>query len=228
MLAGYLPHSLPPRMPSHPDPTPATWATEPPRALGGSGAARATRMEPEWEHELVRRAGRDASAFAELYDFYLPRVYGFVQRRVRDHSVSEDITATTFERALAALRGGRFRNDAFGGWLYRVAANAVIDHVRASRRLTVAVDPEGLDPAPDALAAALDHDDLRRALAGLPDTHRRVLALRYFDDLDPVEAGAVLGCSRRTFAVKLHRAVNALRAALAADAIEPMEASDVA
>jgi RNA polymerase sigma-70 factor (ECF subfamily) len=215
-------------MQPHPDPSSATWATEPPRAIGGSGAARATRMDPDRERELVRRAGRDASAFAELYDFYLPRIYGFVQRRLRERSVSEDITATTFERALAALRGGRFRNDAFGGWLYRVAANAVIDHVRAGRRLTVAVDTDTLDPAPDALAAALDHDDLRRAMAGLPDTHRRVLALRFFDDLDPVEAGAVLGCSRRTFAVKLHRAVSALRAALAADAIEPLEASDVA
>ena len=210
------------------DPSSASWVTEPPRAVGGSGAVRTTRMDPDRERELVRRAGRDASAFAELYDFYLPRVYGFVQRRLRESSVSEDITATTFERALAALRGGRFRNDAFGGWLYRVAANAVIDHVRAARRLTVAVDADALDPAPDALAAALDHDDLRRAMAGLPDTHRRVLALRFFDDLDPIEAGALLGCSRRTFAVKLHRALAALRAALAADAIEPLEASDVA
>ncbi len=215
-------------MQPHADPSSASWATEPPHVVGGSGAARASRMDPDRERELVRRAAGDASAFAELYDFYLPRIHGFVQRRLRERSVSEDITATTFERALAALRGGRFRNDASGGWLYRVAANAVIDHVRASRRLTVAVDADGLDPAPDALAAALDHDDLRRAMAGLSDTHRRVLALRYFDDLDPVEAGAVLGCSRRTFAVKLHRAVAALRTALSADAIEPLEASDVA
>jgi RNA polymerase sigma-70 factor, ECF subfamily len=215
-------------MQPHADPRSAPWATEPLTAVGGSGAARATRMDPERERDLVRRAGRDASAFAELYDFYLPRLYGFVQRRLRERSVSEDITATTFERALAALRGGRFRNDAFGGWLYRVAANAVIDHVRSARRLTVAVDTDAIDPAPDALAAALDHDDLRRAMSGLSDTHRRVLALRFFDDLDPVEAGAVLGCSRRTFAVKLHRAVSALRTALADEAVEPLEASDVA
>lgn len=215
-------------MQQHADPSTATWAAEPHPAGGGSAALRASRMDPDLERGLVRRAARDPSAFGELYDYYLPRIYGFVQRRVREHSVSEDITATTFERALAALRGGRFRNDAFGGWLYRVAANAVIDHVRASRRLTVAIDADALDPAPDALAAALDHDDLRRAMARLSETHRRVLALRFFDDLDPVEAGAVLGCSRRTFAVKLHRALGALRVALATEAREPLEASDVA
>jgi RNA polymerase sigma-70 factor (ECF subfamily) len=215
-------------MHEHADPSAAPRAIEPPRAVGGSTGARSTRMDPDRERDLVRRASREAAAFGELYDFYLPRVYGFVQRRVRERSVTEDITATTFERALSALRGGRFRNDAFGGWLYRVAANAVIDHVRAARRLTVAVEADALDPAPDALAAALDHDDLRRAMDRLPATHRRVLALRFFDDLDPAEAGAALGCSRRTFAVKLHRAVAALRVAMAADALEPMEASDVA
>lgn len=215
-------------MQHHADPSTATWATEPRPAVGGLAPLRAARMEPEVERDLVRRAAADPAAFGRLYDFYLPRIYGFVQRRVREHSVSEDITATTFERALAALRGGRFRNDAFGGWLYRVAANAVIDHVRAARRLTVAIDADAIDPAPDALAAALDHDDLRRAMSRLSETHRRVLALRFFDDLDPVEAGAVLGCSRRTFAVKLHRAIAALRVALATEAREPMEASDVA
>jgi RNA polymerase sigma-70 factor (ECF subfamily) len=215
-------------MQHHADSSPATWATEPHPAAGGLAPLRASRLEPEIERDLVRRAATDPAAFGRLYDFYLPRIYGFVHRRVRERSVSEDITATTFERALAALRGGRFRNDSFGGWLYRVAANAVIDHVRAASRLTVAVDTDALDPAPDALAAALDHDDLRRAMARLSETHRRVLALRFFDDLDPVEAGAVLGCSRRTFAVKLHRALGALRVALATEVREPLEASDVA
>jgi DNA-directed RNA polymerase specialized sigma24 family protein len=55
-----------------------------------------------------------------------------------------------------------------------------------------------------------------------------VLALRFYDDLDPEEAGAVLGCSRRTFAVKLHRAIGALRAAMATEPLEQLEATDVA
>jgi RNA polymerase sigma-70 factor, ECF subfamily len=111
--------------------------------------------------QLVARAGTDAAAFGELYDFYLPRIYGFVHRRTRERTVTEDLTATTFERALSALRGGRFRNEAFGGWLYRVAGNAVIDHVRAARRVADGAEVEVADPATDALAAAIDHDALR-------------------------------------------------------------------
>ena len=86
-----------------------------------------SRLPVERERALVARAaGRppDTAAFVELYDFYLPRIYGFIYRRIGDRSVAEDLTASTFEKGLEAMRRGTFRNDSFGGWLYRVAANA--------------------------------------------------------------------------------------------------------
>jgi DNA-directed RNA polymerase specialized sigma24 family protein len=80
-------------------------------------------MDPRRERALVARSRLDASAFGELYDFYLPRIHAFVLRRVRDGSVAEDLTAMTFERALGAVRRESFRNESLGGWLYRVAAS---------------------------------------------------------------------------------------------------------
>jgi RNA polymerase sigma-70 factor (ECF subfamily) len=189
---------------------------------------RATRMDGARERALVDRARTDPAAFGELYDFYLPRIYGFVQRRVRERSVAEDLTATAFQRALESLRGGRFRNEAFGGWLYRVAANAVIDHVRDARRLAADAEPGdhlGTDAAADAFAAALDRDELRSAMAALPDGHRAVLTLRFFDDLSAEEASALLGCSRGTFAVRLHRALAALRGAMLTELTEATDAA---
>jgi RNA polymerase sigma-70 factor (ECF subfamily) len=177
------------------------------------------RMDRDRERSLVVAARTDAAAFGELYDFYLPRIYGFVQRRVGERSVAEDLTAATFEKALHAVRDRGFRNDAFGGWLYRVAANTVIDHFRAARRLLPETDGIA-GVARDAFAAALDADELRQAMADLPDAHRTVLTLRFFDDLDADEASAILGCSRGTFAVRLHRALAALRGAMLKETID--------
>ncbi len=189
-----------------------------------------TRMDAIREQALVARSRIDASAFGELYDFYLPRLYGFIVRRVGDRTVAEDLTAMTFERALTAVRHDGFRNDAFGGWLYRVASNAIVDHVRRGRRTiplgvrasdgwgedadTAGVPEPGDDAATAAFAAALDRDVLRRALLQLPETHRRVIVLKYFDGLELDELCGALGCSRPTLAVKLHRALRALRAAV--------------
>jgi RNA polymerase sigma-70 factor (ECF subfamily) len=165
----------------------------------------------------------------------------YIQRRIGDRTVTEDLTALTFERALVAVRGASFRNESFGGWLYRVAGNAIVDHVRRARRSTPlgAVDRPGgaggrgssdrtADHEADvgderalaAFAAAIERDALRRALLALPEAHRRVLVLRFLDDLDPDEACAVLGCSRGTLAVRTHRALRALRGAMDKAAID--------
>jgi RNA polymerase sigma-70 factor (ECF subfamily) len=183
-------------------------------------------MAADHERTLVVRAREDSAAFGELYDFYLPRIYGFVYRRVQDQAVAEDLTSMTFQRALENVRRSEFRNDCFGGWLYRVASNVVVDHVRRDRHHVSLTDYEEReepgDLALDALAAALDRDQLQRALGQLTNNHREVLALRFYDDLDVPEICAVLGCSREALAVRVHRALRALRLAVA------QEASDVA
>ncbi len=176
------------------------------------------------ERQLVASAREDSAAFAQLYDFYLPRIYGFIYRRIQDRCVAEDLTSMTFQRALENVRRPDFRNDCFGGWLYRVASNAVVDHVRRDRRFVALGNSDGEevpgDLALDALAAALDRDQLRRALLSLSSAHREVLVLRFYDDMDTLEMCAILGCSRETLAVRLHRALRALRMAIAKESAD--------
>ena len=181
-------------------------------------------MSPDRERALVDRAREDGAAFGELYDFYLPRIHAFIYRRVRERSVAEDLTSMTFQKALENVRRADFRNESFGGWLYRVASNAVVDHTRRDRRFISLADvneaEEPGDLALDALAAALDRDQLRRALQGLAAGHRELLVMRFYDDLDTTELCTAFGCSRDALAVRLHRALRALRAAIAKEAAD--------
>jgi RNA polymerase sigma-70 factor (ECF subfamily) len=189
-----------------------------------------SRLEPDRERALVARSRFDAAAFGELYDWYLPRIFGFVLRRVGNRAVAEDLTAMTFERALGAVRRADFRNDSFGGFLYRIAGNAIVDQARRERRVA-APDPRspgadqsleeiGDERAAAAFAAAVDREALGRALLAIPESHRRVIVLRFFDGLEGDELGAALGCSRGTVAVRLHRALRVLRATMAQEAVD--------
>jgi RNA polymerase sigma-70 factor, ECF subfamily len=175
-------------------------------------------MDIDRERSLVAACRSDSSAFGTLYDFYAPRILGFIYRRVRDYNVAEDLTSVTFHRAFEAVRGASFRNQSFGGWLYRVASNAVIDHYRRNRRIISLAslrDCEDFDdPCVDLLADAIDRDEVRRGLYAVQEMHREVLILRYFDDLDADEICAILGCSKETLSGKLQRALRALRAAI--------------
>jgi RNA polymerase sigma-70 factor, ECF subfamily len=197
-----------------------------------------SRMDAARERDLVVRSRADPAAFGELYDFYLPRIHAYIARRLGERSVVEDLTAMTFERALAVVRRDDFRNESFGGWLYRVAGNAVVDHVRRDRRFVPLGmrasdawagdvdesggrgDEPGDETAVAAFASAIDRDVLRRALLEIPSHQRRVVVLRFLDGLDPAEIAVVLGCSRPTVAVRLHRALRALRDAIARESID--------
>ena len=130
-------------------------------------------MEAAREHALVASARRDAAAFGELYDAYLPQIYGFIARRVEDRTVAEDLTAATFQRALGAVRSSDLGNASFGGFLYRVAASAVVDHARRTRRaIPPGVRASDLDEEGDREAARID----RRSRPRHGPSHRRSTA----------------------------------------------------
>ena len=165
-------------------------------------------MDRARERSLVDRARSDPAAAGELYDFYLPRLYGFILRRVQEPSVAEELTAMTFQRALETVRNREFRSGTFGAWLYRVAANAIVERLHNGERVVSLAMTDG--PVRDAFAAAIDRDELKTAIAGLSGQRREALILRFYDDLNADEAAAVLGCTRATFAVRLQAAIGAL------------------
>ena len=179
-------------------------------------------------------ARADSAAFGKLFDADLPRIYEFFARRVDDRLVAEELTTATFERALSAFRDGEVRAP-FGGFLYRVAASAVVDHARRRRKpiprdirasdLDAPGDREAAaalanDAATRAFAAAIDRSRLRQAFTRLNDEDRNLIVLRYLDGLEIDELCAVSGASRQALAVSLHRALRALRSSIDQEATD--------
>ena len=72
----------------------------------------------------------DAWAFGMIFDHYHESIYRFIASRVHRPSDAEDLTQHVFVKALEALPRYESRGIPFGGWLFRLARNAVIDHVR--------------------------------------------------------------------------------------------------
>jgi RNA polymerase sigma-70 factor (ECF subfamily) len=172
----------------------------------------------------------DVAAFAKLFDAELPKIYAYVARRIDDRSAAEELTTRVFERTLGAVQRNELEVGEIGAFLYRVAANAVVDHARRARRSipdrmrasdfdqgTDRLDVEAIsdEAAVRWFSSAIDRDALRRALVDLDERARRVILLKYFDGLEPDELGAALGASPTAFEVQLEAAMEALRSALA-------------
>ena len=139
--------------------------------------------DPFDELSLVERARTDRDAFAELYRLYLPRIYAFAYRRCGSRPLAEDVTAATFEEALRSLPSFVAKGGGFGPWLFRIAANEIVDHYRADERargrkghraLTLLATPAGGDEDPTCRRAARTTDGSSPPSArSTPATRRR-------------------------------------------------------
>jgi RNA polymerase sigma-70 factor (ECF subfamily) len=167
---------------------------------------------------LVLRSRHDPEAFGLLYDRYCDRIYGYVYRRLRDHESAEDVTAEIFIKALKAIDTYRPEIAPFAAWLYRIAGNAVIDHVRA-RRIMVSIDAvaDAADAASPVDERALDRVEVDRVWAAvdrLPPAQRTAVTLRFGRDLPIADIAAHLGRSDGAVKLLLNRGLTALRTAL--------------
>ena len=170
----------------------------------------------------------DAWAFGRLFDHYHLSVHRYVASRVRRPSDAEDLTQLVFVKALEALPRYETRGIPFGGWLFRLARNTVIDFVRTSHEhtdLAQSVDRPGSEAGPEEMAVIRQEiEAVGAALWTLTDEQRDAIALRFFAGLSAREAATVMGKQEGTVRGLQFRAIAALRRQLGID--EP-EASTV-
>lgn len=155
-------------------------------------------------------------SFQAIYATYFSRVYRYCLRRVSNPQEAEDLTAEIFTRVLTNL--STYRGGSLPAWLFRIAHNAVVNHLR-SRHTTVPIDEQPDYGAPgDVLEDLIDiekREQVARLVAGLPDETREVLALKISGGLSAREIGQVLGKSEGAVRVMVHRVVQQLRMAWA-------------
>jgi RNA polymerase sigma-70 factor (ECF subfamily) len=118
---------------------------------------------------------------------------------LRDRDLARDAVQETFARAVRARR--RVRGEA---WLWQVLANHCRDVLRSSAR-----SPAGAEPSPNGHPP--DWQEVRAAVARLPERQRLVLFLRHYADLDYDTIAEVTGVARGTVAATLHAAHAAVR-----------------
>jgi len=164
--------------------------------------------------ELAHAATEDRAAFAAIYERHRTPVYRYLRARTASDADAQDLTATTFERAMGAIH--RFQPVGGGmiAWLIRIARNAHSDALRQQRRRGTEL---GSDAAVPAIDSADDTVILRSLIDGLPETQREAIQLRFAAGLTAREIGGVLGISQAAAQKHVERGVQALKEAYRVD-----------
>ena len=145
---------------------------------------------------LVRKAIKgDVEAYGQLYSMYLDRIYRYVFNKVNNIMLAEDITEEVFIKAWKAIKTCQGKEQTFVPWLYRIAYNHLVDTFRKNHRevsfenLNIADDSNPQKEAED----RLEMQKVLEAVKTLPEMQKKVILLKFRDEIDNVEIGRILG-----------------------------------
>jgi RNA polymerase sigma-70 factor (ECF subfamily) len=189
-------------------------------------------VESSDEDLAARAAAGDSSAFEALVARYRERVFRLARRILGNDADALDVAQETFLSSYRSL--GRFRGDArFGTWLYRIATNAALQHLRARGRRPVESLEDYLPRFDEAgthrrtpeelrvvarLDEELDRERLaeraREAIQRLPEAYRLPFVLRDLEEMPTGEVAELLEVSPEVVRQRVHRARLMLRGLL--------------
>ncbi|HEU5050776.1 MAG TPA: sigma-70 family RNA polymerase sigma factor [Gemmatimonadales bacterium] len=179
----------------------------------------------------LARAGAE-SAYRELIRRYERPIFSLVFRMVRDRELAEDLTQETFVKALNAIESYRpeFK---FSSWIFKIANNAAIDHLRRRELDTLSLDGSPHAETPEAMEAtalqignrlespleAVEARELggaiEEAIGRLRPEYRSCILLRHVEGRAYEEIAEILNLPLGTVKTYIHRARNELRQTLA-------------
>jgi RNA polymerase sigma-70 factor (ECF subfamily) len=184
------------------------------------------------DQEVVERASTGSeAAYRELVRRYQRPVFSLIYRMVRDRELAEDLTQETFVKVLNAI--DRYRPEyKFSSWIFKIANNASIDHLRRRELDTLSLDggPDAMTPdrvqatslqLGDGAESQLEELEARelgtqieRAIGALRPEYRSCIIMRHVEGRAYDEIADVLDLPLGTVKTYIHRARAELRESL--------------
>lgn len=173
---------------------------------------------------ILEARGGDQKAFAILLERYRDAIYRTIQKMVSNKEDADDLTIEAFGKAFNKLESYQPKY-AFSTWLFRIAINNCIDHIRKKRLNFLSIDEpveadgdqdfatnirsHGLNPE-ECIIRAQRLSLMRSTLEKLNQKYRLMIELRYFEELSYEEISNELTMPIGTVKAQLHRAREAL------------------
>jgi RNA polymerase sigma-70 factor (ECF subfamily) len=172
------------------------------------------------DKRLVKQAQRgDKRAVAALYAAYRGPIYRYITYRVGDPALAEDLTADVFLAMVGHIAKYEARGRPFLAWLYTVAGNICKMYYRRQNLAEFEPLPDEMidhqDNPEDTAHLRLSHERLLAAMPRLTESQRQVILLKFIEGFSNAEVANILARSEGAIRVLQHRALAALRQALA-------------
>lgn len=161
--------------------------------------------------KLALKAQDDRKAFAQIYEVFLEKVYGYFFYRVKQKELAEDLTQECFLKIMKNLEKYRVKEASFSAWVFTIARHTLIDHYRVKREEILLENGSELKEREKEIEKVSVRDLLEKALLNIKEDYREVIYLRFLMDLSLKETAKVMGKTENAVKLLQFRAIKALK-----------------
>ena len=183
-----------------------------------------------FEPDLMTQAKSDPGAFSRLYFSHYDAIFRYCMHRLFDRSTAEDITSEVFLSMVEKFQTFEGNAKQFRNWLYRIATNAVNEHLRkTTRRSSIMSWVRGWsgkvksNQEPQEDESQRNAAIIKKAMLTLSPTYQAIVTMRFFENLKLEQIAEVVGSSSGTVRSQLSRALVKLRKELSSAQIDGQE-----
>ena len=155
--------------------------------------------------------------FGILYQSYIRKIYDFIYYKTLNKEVAEDLTSTTFLKALKNINNFQTNKGQFSSWLYRIARNNVIDYYRTKKTefdVNEFWDLTDKNNTEFDFEAKQKIEKVEKYLKQLPPEQREIVIMRVWNEMSYQEIAEVLDKSEASCKMLFSRTINKLRVSL--------------
>jgi RNA polymerase sigma-70 factor (ECF subfamily) len=157
--------------------------------------------------------------FISLYNAYYNKIYCHIQRSVLDRELAEDLVSNTFMKALANIQKKNPKIENFSAWIYKIATNELLMHLRKNKRRTVYTlddDKNSKDNIVDDTSSSrvetyVDFLTVKNAMKRLSPDEQVVLELHFFEHKTYPEIAEICSLKESSVRSRLHRGLKKLK-----------------
>lgn len=162
------------------------------------------------EQSVILQAKQGSEqAFGQLYDLYFDKIFKFIYFRVNHKEIAEDLTEEVFIKAWTNIR--TVKEESFGGWLYQIAKNKVIDHYRQKKAVVDIEDIQNILESDQNLSddanTAVERIIMMNCLKQLTPEQQIIIKLKFLEDMENSEISELISKSEGSIRVIQHRAI---------------------
>jgi RNA polymerase sigma-70 factor (ECF subfamily) len=161
-------------------------------------------------------------ALEQLINRHQLQIFNFINSKINDRDLSEDLFQDTFIKVIRTLKNGTYNEEGkFLPWVMRIAHNLVIDYYRKSSRIPVLDNKDGFDifqfisdtspNAENTLVQEQVFKDIQKLVQELPEDQKEVLVMRLYRDMSFKEIAENTNVSINTALGRMRYAIINLR-----------------